>query len=74
MGFEIDYLGHERNARKLLLKDNLVTLEELATMTSNDVTSRINRNYICYKNGSDWLLIPKEKEDEFNQIIKWIER
>lgn len=74
MGFEIYYLGHEKNARKLLLKDNLATIEELATMTSSDVVEKINKNYISYQIREDWLLIPKEKEEEFNQIVKTIYR
>lgn len=72
--FGICYLGHEKNARKLLLNDNLVTLEELAMMTSNDIEEKINQNYIAYQNGEDWLLIPKENESEFNKITKWISR
>lgn len=72
--FEINYLGHERNARRLLLNNNLATIEELATMTSNDVEEKINQNYIAYQNGENWLLIQKEKESEFNEITKWINR
>ena len=74
MKFEINYIGHEVDARKVLLKDNIKTPQELAIMTARSIEDTINNNYVCYKNQDDWLLIPKGKEKEFNQIIKWITR
>lgn len=74
MEFYIAYTGHESNARKLLLAEKIVDSESLAVMSSIEVTALINKNFQCYKVGEDWLIIRKQDEAKFNNLIKWIDR
>lgn len=74
MEFYITYTGHERNARKLLLDERIIDSESLAVMSSSEVTDLINKNFLCYQVGEDWLIIHKQDETKFNNMIKWIER
>ena len=39
------YTGMERDAREILLKDNLATVEDVAMMTSLDVFDRLLEKY-----------------------------
>lgn len=70
--FNVEYTGHEKEARKLLIDKNINTVQKIAYMTSKEVEEAINENFVCYKCGMDWLLIPKEKEKEFNKIVDWV--
>ena len=73
-GFEMIYAGHESNARKLILKNKLKNDKELATMTSHEVEQTINANFEAIRAGDDWLLIPRDKMADFNEIATWITR
>lgn len=72
--FEINYTGHETNARKLLLEKGIKTEKELAMMNSRDVEQAINAEFEVIQAGEDWLLIPHDKESEFNALVTWIDR
>lgn len=69
------YTGMERDARAILLKDNLATAEDVALMTSLDVFERLLEKYeviMCEK--EDILLIDKKKMKEFNKIAVYLRR
>ena len=69
------YTGMERDARAILLKDNLATAEDVALMTSLDVFDRLLEKYeviMCEK--EDILLIDKKKMEEFNKIAVYLRR
>ena len=69
------YTGMERDARAILLKDNLATAEDLALMTSLDVFERLLEKYeviMCEK--EDILLIDKKKMKEFNKMAVYLRR
>ena len=51
---------------------NITTVQKIAYMTSKEIKDLINENFVCYECGMDWLIIPKEKEKEFNKMINWI--
>ena len=70
--FNIEYTGHEKEARELLVDKNITTVQKIAYMTSKEIEDLINENFVCYECGMDWLIIPKEKEKEFNKMINWI--
>lgn len=70
--FEIIYTGHERQARRLLKK--YLTDEELSQMCLFEVQKKVNELFLCYLIGEDWMLIPRDKEDEFNKITEWVDR
>ena len=69
------YTGMERDARAILLKDNLATAEDVALMTSLDVFERLLEKYeviMCEK--EDILLIDKKKMEEFNKMAVYLRR
>ena len=69
------YTGMERDARAILLKDNLATAEDVALMTSLDVFERLLEKYeviMCEK--EDILLIDKKKIKEFNKMAVYLRR
>ena len=69
------YTGMERDARAILLKDNLATAEDVALMTSLDVFDRLLEKYeviMCEK--EDILLIDKKKMKEFNKMAVYLRR
>ena len=69
------YTGMERDARAILLKDNLATAEDVAMMTSLDVFDRLLEKYeviVCEE--EDILLIDKKKMKEFNKMAIYLRR
>lgn len=72
ISFEIDYTEHECNARRLLMQQGIKTVEELAVMTSWDVEQAINSAYKCLRCGEHWLLIPRNKVEDFESIATFI--
>ena len=73
-GFHIKYRGHERVARKLLLKSGLKTADELEVMNLSEVEQAINDEFEAVECGEDWLLVPKDWWPEFHAHVAWIER
>ena len=71
----VRYTGMERDARAILLKDNLATAEELALMTSLDVFDRLLEKYeVIMCEQEDILLIDKKKMEEFNKMAVYLSR
>ena len=71
----INYLGMERDARKIVLKDSLAKAEEIAIMTDLEVYDKLLEKYeviMCAK--EDVLLIDKEKMQEFNNMAVYLSR
>ena len=69
------YTGMERDARAILLKDNLATAEDVALMTSLDVFERLLEKYevvMCERESI--LLIDKKKMEEFNKMAVYLRR
>ena len=71
----IMYTGMERDARAILLKDNLATTEDVAMMTSLDVFDRLLEKYeVIMCEQQDILLIDKKKMEEFNKMAVYLSR
>lgn len=70
--YESQVTGHFRNARSLLLSKKYINANVLAQMTDEDVEREINARYIAIQLGDDWMLVPKEKQSEFEKMITWI--
>lgn len=71
--FEIHYKEQEKQARKLLLENKLTSEKELALMTRKEIEDKVNKDYIVYNDEhDDFLLVPAEKEKEFDQMVTWI--
>ena len=68
--FVIKYTGQRNDIKEILL--NHFSLKKVNSMTDEEIETFINDNYICYECGEDWLIIQKEKEQEFNRIADWI--
>lgn len=69
------YTGMERDARAIILKDNLATAEELALMTSLDVFDRLLEKYeVVMCEPEDILLIDRKKMEEFNKMAVYLRR
>lgn len=69
------YTGMERDARAILLKDNLATVEDIAMMTSLDVFDRLLEKYeVIMCEEQDILLIDKKKMEEFNSMAVYLSR
>ena len=71
----IMYTGMERDARAILLKDNLATAEDVALMTSLDVFERLLEKYeVIMCEQEDILLIDKKEIEEFNNMAVYLTR
>ena len=69
------YTGMERDAREILLKDNLATAEDVAMMTSLDVFDRLLEKYeVVMCESERILLIDKKKMKEFNSMAVYLSR
>ena len=71
----VRYTGMERDARAILLNDNLATAEDVALMTSLDVFDRLLEKYeVIMCEEQDILLIDKKKMKEFNSMAVYLRR
>lgn len=71
--FCILYNGHEKGARQLIIERGITSDKELALMSGDEVEEVINNHYAAIKtDDEDYLLVPKDKMEEFNNIITWI--
>ena len=69
------YTGMERDARAILLNDNLATAEDVAMMTSLDVFDKLLEKYeVIMCEEQDILLIDKKKMKEFNKMAVYLRR
>ena len=69
------YTGMERDARAIILKDNLATVEDVALMASLDVFDRLLKKYeVVMCEQEDILLIDKKKMKEFNSMAVYLSR
>lgn len=72
---KINYIGQERAARNLLVKMNIVPVEQIATMTELDIYEAILEKYkFIISDGEDVLLVEKDKLQDFNKIAVWLSR
>ena len=69
------YTGMERDARAIILKDNLATVEDVALMASLDVFDRLLKKYeVVMCEQEDILLIDKKNMEEFNKMAVYFSR
>ena len=72
-GFYFIQEGHEKEARKLLLRNNVKTEKELSVMSGKEVEEAINREFTSFQAGEDWILVSNDRFIEFQDITEWIE-
>lgn len=69
------YLGMQKDARKLALKDKMAPTEDIAVMTELEICDLIVERYIVVMcESEDILLIPKDKIEEFNKMAVYLSR
>lgn len=66
------FSGHYAQARDLISK--YISVEKLALMTDIDIEKEINKRFIAIQIGDNWLLVDREKEQEFKEVTLFIER
>lgn len=65
----------EKAIRKLALKDNMATAEEIAIMSKLEVCNLITQKYEIVMSDSDHvLLVPTDKMSEFENLAVFISR
>ena len=75
LNHHVMYEGMERDARAILLKDNLATAEDVAMMTSLDVFDRLLEKYeVITCEQENIMLIDKKKMKEFNSMAIYLTR
>lgn len=70
--FRIKYTGQLREAKLILVGRNVKTEYEIENMTEDEIIEAMNKYFVFYDFGEDWLAIPKDKEKEFNEITDWV--
>lgn len=71
----INYVGMERDARGIILKDNLAKAEEVALMADIEVYETLLQKYeVVMCEDEEILLIDKEKIKEFNSMAVYLSR
>ena len=71
----INYTGMERDARKIVLKNNLAKAEDVAIMTDLEVYEILLKKYeVVMSEREKILLIDKEKMEEFNSMAVYLNR
>ena len=72
---KLNYIGMERNIRRLALDSKLATAEEIALMTEIEVCNLIVENFtVAYTEAEEIGLVPIDKIDEYNRLVKYISR
>lgn len=72
---KINYLGQERAARKLLLKDKIATAEEIAIMTDIEVYDKLLERYeVMMAENERILIVAKENVRAFKEIAVYLSR
>ncbi len=72
---KLNYIGMERNIRRLALDDKLATAEKIAVMTEIEVCDLIVEKYtVVYTEAEKIGLVPIDKIDEYNRLVKYISR
>ena len=71
----MNYLGMERAARKLLIDEKLATPNEIALMTCTEVCERLLHFYeVVSCEDEDITIVKKEDMQTYNSIVKYLSR
>ena len=72
---QLFYIGMEKDARMLALRDKMAHAEEIAVMSEIEVCDLIVEKYeVVMCESEDILLIPKDKMKEFNKMSVYLSR
>lgn len=72
---KLNYLGMERDIRKLALEEKMETAEKIAVMTRADVCSLVLEKYdVIYSEPEEIGFVRKDKLSEYESLVKIISR
>ena len=72
---KLNYIGMEREIRKLALEDKMATAEEIAVMSEIEVCELISKEYeLVYSESEEIGLVHKDKLIEYGSLVKVISR
>ena len=72
---KLNYIGMEREIRKLALEDKMATAEEIAVMSEIEVCELISKEYeLVYSESEEIGLVHKDKLIEYGNLVKVISR
>ena len=69
---KMNYLGMERNARRVLIDDELATAEEVAMMTCVEVCNKLLESYeVVACEDENITIVKKENMETYNDIVRF---
>ena len=72
---KMNYLGMERQARKILIDEKLARAEEVAIMTCVDVCEKLLETYeVVSCEDEDITIVKKEDMKTYNDIVRFLSR
>ena len=72
---KMNYLGMEREARKILIDEKLAKAEEVAVMTCVEVCAKLLKTYeVVSCEDEDITIVKREDMDTYNNIVKFLSR
>lgn len=72
---EMNYIGMEKAARKLLIDEQLAKAEEVAVMTCVEVCEKLLATYNVVCNDEENIAIVKKQDMKtYNNIVKYLSR
>lgn len=72
---KMNYLGMERQARKLLIDEKLATADEVAMMTCVEVCERLLESYeVVACEDEDITIVNKDDMKTYNNIVRYLSR
>lgn len=72
---KLNHIRMERNIRRFALDSKLATAEEIALMAEIEVCNLIVENFtVAYAEAEEIGLVPIDKIDEYNRLLKYILR
>lgn len=72
---KMNYLGMERDARKILIDDKLAKPEEVAVMTCVDVCEKLLEVYeVVSCEDEDITIVKKEDMKTYNGVVRFLSR
>lgn len=72
---KMNYLGMEKDARKILIEEELAKAEEVAVMTCVEVCEKLLKTYeVVSCENEDITIVKKEDMETYNSIVRFLSR
>ena len=71
----MNYIGMERAARKILINEKLASAEDVAVMTCLEVCAKLLETYeVVSCEAEDITIVKREDMETYNSIVKYLSR